>query len=99
MEKIVIALKKRYGTPAGYSLAISGRNNRIVAFEYVGGMLPVISIIILYFTAVSSLDIWPVFGITQQLYFSIIFLAISLPLMWFFTNYAIYDFSAGLNSS
>ena len=87
------------GLLAGYSLAISGRDTRIVAFEYVGGMLPVISIIILYFTAVSSFDIWPVFGVTQQLYFSIIFLAISLPLMWFFTNYAIYDFSAGLNSS
>jgi hypothetical protein len=86
------------GLLAGYSLVTSGRNDRIVALEYVGGMLPVISIIILYFTAVSTLDIWPIFGITQQLYFSIIFLAISLPIMWFFTNYAIYDFSTKINS-
>ena len=96
---IMAIISTTAGLFAGYSLAISARGNRIVALEYVGGMLPVISIIILYFTAVSTFVIWPVFGITQQLYFSIIFLAISLPLMWFFTNYAIYDFSASLNFS
>ncbi len=85
------------GLLGGYSLWMTQKSSRIVAMEYIGGMMPVISIIILYITIVQSYNIWPEFGLTQQLYFSIIFLALSLPFMWFFTNYAIYDFS--LNSS
>ena len=60
---IMAIISTTAGLFAGYSLAISGRNNRIVALEYVGGMLPVISIIILYFTAfsiVAALTLLPI---------------------------------------
>ncbi|MHB8371901.1 MAG: hypothetical protein ACYDBI_04205 [Thermoplasmataceae archaeon] len=81
------------GLLAGIAISNAGSKERLVVLEYIGGMLPVVSIIILYFTAILSIVIWPQFGIIQQLYFSIIFLGTSLPVMWLFTNYSIYRFS------
>jgi hypothetical protein len=64
--------------------------NRSIIYEYITGMFPIIFVIILYFTVITSSRIWPIFNITDQLIFGLVLLGITLPFMWFFTNYSIY---------
>ncbi len=53
-------------------------------------MFPVVFVIVLYYTVITSSQIWPAFSITSQLIFGLVLLGISLPIMWFSTNYSIY---------
>lgn len=63
---------------------------RSIIYEYITGMFPIVFVIVLYYTVITSSQIWPVFSITSQLIFALILLGISLPIMWFSTNYSIY---------
>jgi len=63
---------------------------RSIIYEYITGMFPVVFVIVLYYTVITSSQIWPAFSITSQLIFGLVLLGISLPIMWFSTNYSIY---------
>ncbi len=66
------------------------KRGRSVIYEYITGMFPIIFVVILYFTVITSSQIWNVFTITDQLEFALILLGVTLPFMWFATNYSIY---------
>ena len=63
---------------------------RSIIYEYIVGMFPVVFVVILYYTVITSSQIWPAFSISTQLIFALILLGISLPVMWISTNYSIY---------
>ncbi len=63
---------------------------RSIIYEYITGMFPIVFVIVLYYTVITSSQIWPVFSITSQLVFALVLLGLSLPFMWFSTNYSIY---------
>ncbi len=55
-------------------------------FEYVTMMFSMLAIVVFYITAIPTSVIWPIFGIRQQLEFSLILWSGTLPLMWLSTN-------------
>jgi hypothetical protein len=63
---------------------------RAVIFEYIAGMFPVIFVIVLYYSVVTGSQIWAQFSIIDQLEFSLLLLGVTLPFMWYATNYSIY---------
>lgn len=74
------------------SLILSGveKVQRAIIFEYISGMFPIIFVIILYYSVVTGSQIWAQFSIVSQLEFSLLLLGITLPIMWYATNYSIY---------
>lgn len=69
---------------------------KIVFYEYLAGMFPLIFLIFLYISAVIQVEVWPQFNLLQQIYFSVILLLISLPVMWYFTNTSIYSYFSNI---
>ncbi len=67
------------------------RYDRIIAMEYAAGMFPVIFVIVLYYSVVTESVIWPIYNLVTQEIFSLVLLGISLPFMWFITNYSIFS--------
>ena len=65
--------------------------NRRLFYEFVAMMISMFSIIIFYLSIVGGITIWPEFGLEQQVIFSIITWAVSLPFMWFGTNITFSD--------
>ncbi|MGP6220447.1 hypothetical protein [Caldiplasma sukawensis] len=65
---------------------------KIVFYEYLAGMFPLIFLIFLYISAVIQVQVWTQFDLLQQIYFSVILLLVSLPVMWYFTNTSIYSY-------
>ena len=61
-------------------------HNRKLYLEYLTMMFSMLAIIVFYLSAVTRVTIWPEFGFLQQLTFSLILWAISLPVMWLSTN-------------
>lgn len=57
--------------------------------EYTAMMFSMAALLIFYISLVYSLDIWPYFGLQQQEIFSIILIAVSLPVTVFNTNFAL----------
>lgn len=55
-------------------------------FEYITMMFSMLAIVVFYITAIPTMVIWPIFGIKQQLEFSLILWGITLPIMWLSTN-------------
>ena len=49
------------------------------------------SVIIFYISIVAGITIWVEFGLEQQVIFSIVTWAVSLPFMWFGTNITFSD--------
>ncbi|MGP6206459.1 hypothetical protein ACNF42_00265 [Cuniculiplasma sp. SKW3] len=76
-----------------FSIILSGldKGRRIIASEYVAGMFPVLFVIALYYSIVTESVIWPIYSLATQEIFSLVLLGISLPFMWFATNYSIYS--------
>ena len=71
-----------------YSLRYS---NRKLFYEFVAMMFSMFSIIIFYISIVAGITIWVEFGLEQQVIFSIVTWAVSLPFMWFGTNITFSD--------
>ncbi|WP_393970762.1 hypothetical protein OXIME_000994 [Oxyplasma meridianum] len=65
--------------------------NRRIFYEFVAMMFSMFSIIIFYISIVAGITIWEEFGLEQQVIFSIITWAVSLPFMWFGTNITFSD--------
>lgn len=61
-------------------------HNQKLYLEYLTMMFSMLAIIIFYLSAVARIIIWPEFGFFQQLTFSLLLWAISLPIMWLSTN-------------
>ena len=57
--------------------------------EYTAMMFSMAAIIIFYISVVYSISIWPYFGLQQQEIFSILLIAVSLPVTVFNTNFAL----------
>lgn len=76
-----------------FAIILSGlnRSSRIIALEYATGMFPIIFVIALYYSVVTEHLIWPIYNLTTQEIFSLVLLGVSLPFMWFATNYSIYS--------
>lgn len=72
-------------------LSTLDKGKRIIATEYVAGMFPIIFVIALYYSIVTESVIWPIYSLATQEIFSLVLLGISLPFMWFATNYSIYS--------
>lgn len=71
-----------------YSLRYS---NRRLFYEFVAMMFSMFSVIIFYISIVAGITIWVEFGLEQQVIFSIVTWAVSLPFMWFGTNITFSD--------
>lgn len=71
----------------------SGAAKKLVD-EYLALMLGMIPVVILYISSTFRVLLWPEFGITQQVEFSIAAWAALLPLMWITTNLSLYNASA-----
>jgi hypothetical protein len=65
--------------------------NRKLFYEFVAMMFSMFSIIVFYISIVAGITIWVEFGLEQQVVFSIVTWAVSLPFMWFGTNITFSD--------
>jgi|GEM_PF-1586582 len=65
--------------------------NRKLFYEFVAMMFSMFSIIIFYISIVAGITIWVEFGLEQQVIFSLVTWAVSLPFMWFGTNITFSD--------
>ena len=65
--------------------------NRKLFYEFVAMMFSMFSIIVFYISIVAGITIWVEFGLEQQVIFSIVTWAVSLPFMWFGTNITFSD--------
>lgn len=63
-----------------------GSRNRLLLAEYTLMMFSMAAIVIFYASVVNSYVIWPFFGLEQQTVFSILLIAVSLPLTVLNTN-------------
>lgn len=66
-------------------LSMDGVERRLLV-EYTLMMFNMVAIIVFYFSVVKSYVIWPYFGLAQQTVFSILLVAVSLPLTVLNTN-------------
>ena len=57
--------------------------------EFLAMMFTMFAIVVFYFSILSGYSIWPVFGLTEQVIFSIGVWVVTLPFMWFATNIAL----------
>jgi len=71
-----------------YSLRLESRR---LFYEFVAMMISMFAIVIFYLSIVAGITVWPEFGLEQQVLFSIITWAVSLPFMWFGTNITFSD--------
>lgn len=72
----------------GLFMSLQDRVRRLY-LQYLTMMFSTLAIIIFYLTSISLLDIWPYFGVTEQLAFSLILWGVSLPFVWLSTNIAL----------
>ncbi len=78
------------GLVIAFILSGINRIQRAAIFEYISGMFPIIFVIILYYSVITSSRIWIQFSLADQLEFALILLGVTLPFMWYATNYSIY---------
>lgn len=77
------------GIIAGLAYIGIGFEGRKLFLEFLAMMFTMFSIVIFYISILTGYSIWPFFGITEQVIFSIAIWVISLPFMWFATNIAL----------
>ena len=76
-----------------------GRNDRILFLEFLSMMFVMTGIIVLYLSAFSNITVWGVFSFSSQLFFSLILLTITLPIMWFITNLSLIRYASETGNS
>ncbi len=82
------------GALAGAIYLSMSRGNRLLLAEYTLMMFSMAAIIVFYFSVIRDFVIWPYFGLQQQTVFSIILVAVSLPLTVLNTNMSLNSYAA-----
>ncbi len=77
------------GIVAGLVYVGVGIEGRKLFLEFLAMMFTMFSIVVFYISILTGYSIWPFFGITEQVFFSIAVWVVSLPFMWFATNIAL----------
>lgn len=77
------------GILSGLVYAGVGFEGRKLFLEFLAMMFTMFAIIVFYISILTGYAIWPFFGITEQVVFSIAIWVVTLPFMWFATNIAL----------
>ena len=77
------------GFVAGLVYVGVGAEGKKLFLEFLAMMFTMFAIVVFYISILTGYAIWPFFGITQQVIFSIAVWVITLPFMWFATNIAL----------
>ncbi len=77
------------GVLAGLVYVGVGFEGRKLFLEFLAMMFTMFAILVFYISILTGYAIWPFFGITQQVIFSIAVWIVTLPFMWFATNIAL----------
>lgn len=77
------------GVLAGLVYVIVGIEGRKLFLEFLAMMFTMFAIVVFYISILTGYSIWPFFGLTEQVIFSIAIWLVSLPFMWFATNIAL----------
>lgn len=70
------------------------KDQKILFLEYLSMMFAMTGLVVLYLSTFSGITIWSVFTFQSQLIFSLILVAVSLPIMWFITNLSLIRYAA-----
>lgn len=81
------------GALAGAVYLSMDRKSRLLLAEYTFMMFSMAAIVIFYFSVIRNQVLWPYFGLEQQTVFSIILVAVSLPLTVLNTNMSLNSYA------
>lgn len=74
------------GVLSGLLFNSTSMKHKILYFQYLTMMISTLAIVVFYISVIELHTIWPYFGMTEQIEFSLIIWGLSLPFVWLGTN-------------